>query len=490
VKNDGRVIGFRAKGIFDIGADGTNRGSGAGVSVVAALYTAGPLKHLKGAEVEIFNVVTNKSFACAERGYGKPAGARLYGVAMWRISQELGIPIFELWRRNVLRPEDYPYKTILGPHYDSGNFPLLLEKAERKYMEFLRKKEELKRQGKLAGVGVAAWVEPSGASVPWCIYHGVETARIAIYPEGGVKVWTSITDIGQGTESTYAQVVADILGVKMEDVVVIEGDSEITGTGPFSSRGATWGISAVVKAAKILRERMLKIAANVLNTSVDDLKVEDGIISSKTDSSKKISVYELARRVYFWPGTQFTIPEELLEKGETTLDVQVSWYSPLTARDPGAVYTTHVTGVDVALVEVDPTTGIAKVVDYYVAHDAGRLVNPMVVEGQLHGGMVMGIAQALYEELIYDNDGRLLNPGRADYMQPTAVEVPNIEIEHVETSSPFTELGTKGMGEGGPISAPQTVFIALEDALGVKLPGIPITPDMIVKVLAEKGLIG
>jgi carbon-monoxide dehydrogenase large subunit len=162
----------------------------------------------------------------------------------------------------------------------------------------------------------------------------------------------------------------------------------------------------------------------------------------------------------------------------------------LTARDPGAVYTTHVTGVDVALVEVDPTTGIAKVVDYYVAHDAGRLVNPMVVEGQLHGGMAMGIAQALYEELIYDNDGWLLNPGRADYMQPTAVEVPNIEIEHVVTPSPFTELGTKGMGEGGPISAPQTVFIALEDALGVKLPGIPITPDMIVKVLAEKGLIG
>jgi carbon-monoxide dehydrogenase large subunit len=322
------------------------------------------------------------------------------------------------------------------------------------------------------------------------VFVGVETARIAILPEGGVKLWTSITDIGQGTESTYAQVVADILGVKMEDVEVVEGDSDITGAGPFSSRGSVWGISAVVKTARILRERMLKIAANVLKTSVDDLRVEDGIISSKTDSSKRISVYELARRVYSWPGTQFTVPKELLEKGETTLDVQASWYSPLTAKDPGANYTTHVTGVDVALVEVDPTTGIAKVVDYYVVHDAGKLVNPMVVEGQLHGGIAMGIAQALYEELIYDNDGQLLNPGRADFLMPTAVEGPNIQVEHVETPSPFTELGTKGMGEGGPISAPQTVFIALEDALGVKLPGIPITPDMIVKVLAEKGLIG
>jgi carbon-monoxide dehydrogenase large subunit len=490
VKNDGRVIGYRAKGIFDAGVEGTNRGSGLGVSVVAALYTAGPLKHLKGAEIEIIDVVTNKSFTCAERGYGMPQAARLYGVAMHRISQELGIPIFELWRRNVLEPEDYPYKTILGPHYDSGNFPLLLEKAEGKYAEFLRKKEELKRQGKLAGVGVAAYVEPSGASVVWSSHPGVETARIAIYPEGGVKLWTSITDIGQGTESTYAQVVADILGVKMEDVEVVEGDSDITGAGPFSSRGSVWGISAVVKTARILRERMLKIAANVLKTSVDDLRVEDGIISSKTDSSKKISVYELARQVYSWPGTQFTVPKELLEKGETTLDVQASWYSPLTAKDLEATYTAHATGVSVALVEVDPTTGIAKVVDYYVVHDAGKLVNPMVVEGQLHGGIAMGIAQALYEELIYDNDGQLLNPGRADYLMPTAVEVPNIQVEHVETPSPFTELGTKGAGEAGIISASQTVFIALEDALGAKLPGIPVRPDMIVKVLAEKGLIG
>jgi len=490
VKNDGTIIGYKAKLIVDVGVEGTNRGSGCGCGIVGALYSAGPLRYLKGAEVEVFNVVTNKSFFCAYRGYGKDFGARFYGRAFYFVSRELKIPVEEVIKKNVLQPEDYPFKTIIGPHYDSANFPELLNKALKKYSEYKEKKKELISKGKLAGIGITAWVEPSGAAVPWCIYYGIEGGtKISVLPEGGVKVYTDITDIGQGTESTYAQVVAGILGVKMNEIRVIEGDSEITGAGPWSSRGATYGVSALVKASKILKERILKTVANMWKVNPEDLEIKESEVYKKDDPSKRISIYDVARAVYFWPGARFVMPQDLLEKGETTLEVQVSWFSPLTAKDPGAVYTTHVTGVDVALIEIDPDTGIAKVLDYYIAHDAGKLINPAIVEAQLHGGIAQGIGAALYEELIYNEEGQLLNPTYMDYLMPTAAEIPNITVDHVETPSPFTELGTKGMGEGGPISAPSAIIGAIEDALsqyGIVIEEAPVTPDKLLKLLKAK----
>ncbi|MEM0079417.1 MAG: xanthine dehydrogenase family protein molybdopterin-binding subunit [Nitrososphaerota archaeon] len=489
VKTDGRIIGYRARLFVDVGVEGTNRGSGCGCGLVGALYSAGPLKHLKGAEIEVFNIVTNKSFFCAYRGYGKDFGARFYGRAFYFVSRELKIPVEEVIRRNVLQPEDYPYKTILGPHYDSANFPALLDKAMKKYSEFLEKKKKLISEGKLAGVGITAWVEPSGAAVPYCIYYGIETARIAVYPEGNVKVYTSITDIGQGSESTFAQVAAEVLGVNMDEIVVIEGDSDITGAGPWSSRGATYGISALVKAARILKERILKTVANIWNVKPEELEIRNSEVYMKSDPSKRISIYEVARQVYFWPGARFVMPPDLLEKGETTLDVTISWFSPLTAKDPFAVYTTHVTGVDVALISIDPHTYTINVVDYYMVHDCGKIINPAIVEAQLYGGIAQGIGAALYEELIYDENGQLLNPTYMDYLIPTAVEIPSIQIDHVESPSPFTELGTKGMGEGGPISAPSAIIGAIEDALadyGIVITEAPVTPSMLLKLIKEK----
>jgi carbon-monoxide dehydrogenase large subunit len=490
VKKDGTIIGYKAKLIVDVGVEGTNRGSGCGCGIVGALYSVGPLKYLEGAEVEVFNVVTNKSFFCAYRGYGKDFGARFTGRAFYYVSRELGIPVEEVIRRNVLQPGDYPFKTILGPHYDSANFPELLKKALNKYSEYNKKKKDIIVKGKLAGVGITAWVEPSGAAVPWCIYYGIEGgARISILPEGGVKIYTDITDIGQGSESTYAQVVADILGVKMDEIRVIEGDSDITGAGPWSSRGATYGISGLVKAARILRERVLKTVANMWGVSPDELDIEESVVYKKDEPSKRISIYDVARNIYFWPGARFVMPQDLLEKGETVFDVQVSWFSPITARDPGAVYTTHVTGVDVALVEIDPETGVSRVVEYYTAHDCGKLINPSVVEAQLHGGVAQGIGGSLYEELVYDENGQLLNPTYMDYLIPTATEVPNIIVDHIESPSPFTEIGSKGMGEGGPISAQSAIMGAIEDALSqynIIIEEAPVTPDKLIKLIKGK----
>ncbi|MGC8696227.1 MAG: xanthine dehydrogenase family protein molybdopterin-binding subunit [Conexivisphaera sp.] len=487
VKNDGTILGFRTKLLGDSGVEGTNRGSGAGYILVGALYAPGPFKVI-GGEVEVYTVVTNKSFTCAYRGYGKDVGSRFFGVAVYAVSRELGIPVHEILQKNLLRPEDYPYKTIFGPHHDSANFPELMRKAMVKYHEFEERKKELISQGKLAGVGITAWVEPSGAAVPYCVYAGVENCRVAIYPEGGINVYTNDTDIGQGTESTIAQVIAEVLGVKMEDIRVVEGDSDITGAGPWSSRGATWSVSCLVKAAKLLRERILKIAANVLQAKAEELDIAEGVVYRKDDPSKSISVRDLARRVYFWPGARLTVPQDLLEKSEATLDVQVTWFSPLTTKDPGATYTTHVTGVDVALVEIDPATGIAKVLDYHTVHDAGVMINPSVVEGQLHGGLAQGIGKSLYEELIYDENGQLLNPTYMDYLIPTAAEIPAITVEHVVSPSPFTELGTKGMGEGGPVSAPSAVLGAINDALlpyKIFVEEIPVRPDKLLTLLKK-----
>lgn len=486
VKNDGTIIGYKAKLIVDLGVEGTNRAGGAIAPLVGASNSAGPLKHLKGAQVEVFTVVTNKAFYTPYRGMGREMSIRFYGRAFYAVSRELKIPVEKIIERNVLRKEDYPFRTILGSYYDSGDFQLLLDKAIKKYVELQGKKRELISKGKLAGVGITPWVEPAGASV-WGIYGaGIETARVSISLEGKVTVYTSITDIGQGTESTMAQIVADILGVKIDDIVVVEGDSEIMGGGAWADRGSVYGASAVAKASKILRERVLKTVAHVWDAKPEDLDIKDSEVYKKDEPSKRISIYEVAKRVYYWPGAKFVMPQDLLEKGETTLDVAVSWFSPLTAKHHGAVYTTHATGIDVALVEIDPETCFVKVVDYYVVHDVGTIINPAVVEGQLIGGIAQGIGEALYEELVYDENGQLLNPTYGTYYVPTSTQMPNIEIDHIENPSPYTELGTKGVGEGGIISAPATIMAAIEDALsqyGVVIEDIPITPDRLRRLL-------
>ena len=483
VKNDGTILGYRAKITMDIGVDGTNRGVGAGYVVEAALISAGPFK-VKAAEVEIMNVVTNKSFTCAERGLGKPVATSFLGNAMFNISKELGIPILDLLERNLIKPEEHPYRQLFGEVIEHTDFNLLLSKAREVYRELEAKKAEIERAGKKAGIGVVAWMEPSGSAIPYSKYYGIEVARVAICPTGGVKVYTNITDIGQGTESTLAQMVADILGVDMDEVEVVEGDSDITGGGPWSARGAVYGASAVAKAAKILRERLLKVGAELLKEEEVDLL--DGHVVSKKDSSKRISIYDIVNTVYFWPGAHFVLDKEMVERGEFIFDVQVSWFSPLTAENPTSINAAHGVGIDLALVEVDPKTGIIKVLDYYTVHDTGRMINPAVVEAQLHGGIVHGMARALYEELVYDENGQLLNPNYVDYLMPTALEIPKINVIHYEIPSKFTELGTKGIGEGGVTSSPATVSFAVKDALGVAIEEAPIKPEKVLEILKAK----
>ena len=394
--------------------------------------------------------------------------------------------MFDILEKNLIRPDEHPYQQIFGEVMEHTDFNLLLNRSKEIYRELEAKKAEIEKAGKKAGIGVVAWVEPSGSAIPYCKYYGIEVARVVVYPTRGIRVYTNITDIGQGTESTFAQIVADILGVGINEVEVVEGDSDITGGGPWSARGVVYGASAVAKAAKILRERLLKVAAKLWKEKEEDLDIADGYVFSRKDSSKEMSIYDVVNTVYFWPGAHFVLDKEMVEKGEYIFDVQVPWFSPLTAENPTSINAAHGVGIDLALVEIDPRTGMIKVVDYYTVHDTGRMINPAVVEAQLHGGIVHGIGRALYEELVYDENGQLLNPTYMDYLMPTALEVPKINIIHYEIPSQFTELGTKGIGEGGVTSSPATVAFAVKDALGVVIEEAPIRPEKVIEILREK----
>jgi len=485
VKNDGRVLGLKAKLLLDFGIEGTNRGSGAPCIVPASLSTPNAYK-LKAIEIDAYGVVTNKSFYCAYRGYGKDKGVKMMERLMNRISIELGIPPEEVRFRNFIHKDEFPYKQITGYIYDSGDYHRVLQQALEKIdiTYWRRRKEELKEEGKLIGIGIAFAVEPAGAAIPQSIYSGYEAARVRITPDGTVEVYTGMIEIGQGVKVAIAKAASEALGAKLSDVKVFAESSDYLGSGSYSSRGAIYGVGAVVKASKILRDRITRIVAHIWDARPEDVEVENSLIWLKPDPSKKMHLRELTMKLYHFPGQHRILNEQLIKEGVIPLDTTVSWFSPITAQDPTATYTTVSCSADVAVVEIDPETGAVKILRYVSVHDCGRVIDHEIVEGQVVGGVSQGIGAALYEELVYDEAGNLITSSFADYLIPSAVEMPNVELYHIETPSPFTELGSKGMAEGPAYSSTVAVVNAVEDALsvfGTYVDYIPLKPERIFK---------
>ncbi|MBC7342846.1 MAG: xanthine dehydrogenase family protein molybdopterin-binding subunit [Clostridia bacterium] len=486
---NGKILGIKADLVGNIGCDGTVRAAGAGKILVAGAYLPGPYK-VPAYEVRVRGVVTNKGPYGAYRGYGKDIANFPMERMMQVMSQKLGIPPEELRRRNFIRPEEFPYKQISGPLYDSGNFEACLDKALEliDYANVRNKQQELRRQGKYLGIGLAFTLEPSGGAVPNCIFNGYEPARVRLVPEGGVQVHTGLQNIGQGIETTLAQVVADELNLDLDDVKVIFGDTDAMpyGLGVWSSRGATYGVSAVKEAARKLREKILAVAANMLQVAVEDLEIDYKSVCSKT-SDKRISFRELGNAVHLWPGPYGLVPKE----HEAGLEASVVWTSSVVSWTPDelgriVLYTTHPSSCLAVVVEVDIETGQIKLLDAAVAHDCGTVINPTIVEGQIQGGTAQGIGGALMEELKYDSNGQLLNVDMSTYLHPTAMEIPDLKIAHIESPSPFTPLGSKGMGEGPTIAPPAAIANAVEDALsefGVRVSELPLTPDRVFELI-------
>ena len=480
-KNDGTLLGVKATVTHDLGVESTNKGIAA-LSIFPACSAVTNMYHWKGMHIEGVGAVTNKSFYCAYRGYGKDKGIKFIEHALNQIARKLGMTPEAIRLKNYIQPDEFPYHQINSYVYDSGDYPGTLKKAlEMANVDEVRaKKEQYLKEGKYIGIGVISAIEPAGVAVPNCQMGGITQARVQITPDGTIEVHSDRTEIGQGSEASHAIIVSNILGCNRGDVLVKPVTSDYIGQGPLSSRGAVYPASAVAKAAKIIKKKVCQCAAAFLKVDEESLVLEGGMIFSPDNPNEKLTYKQLAEKAYFFPGPR-GLPPEILKNHDHLLDVTTTWYSP-TTPESGSSYTSFCTSADVAVVEVDIDTGATKIIKYAHVHDAGTIIDKQIVDGQIHGGIVQGIGEALYERLDYNDKGQLMTTSFSTYLIPTAVEAPDIEVAHLETPSPFTETGSKGMGEAPIIGSKAVILAAIEDALtpfNIEVNESPATPERV-----------
>ncbi|HEX6779291.1 MAG TPA: molybdopterin cofactor-binding domain-containing protein, partial [Ktedonobacterales bacterium] len=444
--------------------------------------------------VEFTVAYTNKVPVSPYRGAGRPQGVFAMERLLDKAAREIGLDRAEIRRRNFVQPDEFPHDVGLifqdgGPTtYDSGNYPEVQARALKLvgWERFKKQQERYRAQGHYVGIGVANYVEGTGIGP----YEG---AHVRVDVRGHVYVSTAASTQGQGHYTTFAQIAASELGVPLEQVTVTTGDSTQFrwGSGTYASRALTVAGSAVALAARAVREKAAKLAADLLEVSPEDLEFENGMVSVKGAPGKSYSLAALSVASnpirYAYGEVPQLPPEPLPRKGpalasdkEPGLEA-IRYYSP-----PHAAFAS---GCHAAIVEVDPATGMVKILKYAVVHDCGTVVNPMVVEGQVFGGVAQGVGGALYEKLHYDEDGQLRSGTYMDFLIPYATEVPHIEVDHVETPSPLNPLGVKGAGEAGAIPAPSALVSAIEDALaplGIFITESPVSPNMLRERIAEQ----
>ncbi|MCX4515100.1 xanthine dehydrogenase family protein molybdopterin-binding subunit [Streptomyces sp. NBC_01619] len=416
-------------------------------------HLLGPYR-VPNVHIDVVGVLTNTAFATPYRGAGRPETVFAMERAMDRLSAELGIEPEELRTRNLVRPDEMPYATGLvdrsgSPQsYDSGDFPELLRRAVAKAdVEGVRARQrEGARDGKHVGIGFAMYIEATGLG-PF------ETARIDVAPSGRVRLAIGAPSQGQGHRTSMAQIAADAIGVPFDVIDVAGGDTEATpfGVGTIASRALVNAGNATHRAGRLVREKIVEAAARRLGVAAGGLDLNDGIVRAKEPGGPSISLAELAGKAPL-PG----IAEPTDGRHGTEISETVHF------RPPGFAVAS---GAHAAVVEVDEHTGQIEILHYVVVHDAGNIVNPMIAEGQVTGGIAQGIGGALYEEMIYGPDGQPRTGTYMDYLVPTSSEIPDLDMDEIFTPSPMNDLGVKGLGEGGAI-APQAVLAgAVEDAL-------------------------
>ncbi len=421
---------------------------------------------------------TNKSPTAPYRGVSRPQIVMVMERLMDKAAARLGIDRLEVRRRNLIRFEDFPYTGPNALTYELGSYAESLDVCDREIGRAGWRKRSTGGADVdgawLYGIGVACFSERSAYGTPtmgarkMAMTPGYDVSHIKMDPSGHVTVTTGTCGHGQGHETTFAQVVADQLGIDPSTVHLRQGDTDLTsyGWGTFASRSLVIGGMAARNAAGVLAENLKKVAAEVLEADARDIRLEGG---NATIDSVSVPISELAARVHFRAHEFSEQPEQLLEaRGES---------------DPDGCFSnaTHA-----ALVRIDKNTGEAHVVDYLVVEDCGVVVNPLIVDGQVRGGVAQGIAAALYEHLEYDPDGQPMSATLMDYLIPTACEIPPITIHHLETPNAANALGAKGMGEGGTIGAPSAVLAAVNDALtftGRQFDHLPVLPPEIVRAL-------
>jgi aerobic carbon-monoxide dehydrogenase large subunit len=471
--NDGRVVGLKNFFLYDTGAYSTSLV----VPWITLATIPGPYK-IPNLQLEFKAVYTNKVTAMVVRGAGRPQAVYVMETLMDRIARELNMDPAEVRRRNFIQKDEYPYSVGIlyrdnNPlEYDSGNYPACLEEALKiiGYDDFRKLQVAERKRGVRVGVGIAAYVEGTG-------FGPYEGGSVKVGTDGKIYVFTGAASQGQGQETALGQICADFLGVDFKNVDVVTGDSAAIpyGVGTFASRVMVTAGNAIAQASEQLRQKAIQLAANKLECRSEDLDLVNGEIFVKGTPEKRIALrvlaHEAANRV-----SGFMVDRSIEPGLEATV-----YYSPRRS--------THSNGVHVAVVKVDEETGQVEVQRYAVAHDCGTVINPMLVDGQIHGGVAHGIGNALYEEVIHDESGQILNGSYMDYYLPGAMEVPRMDVAHIETPTPLNPLGCKGAGEGGTIPAPTAVSLAIEDALSdlkVHVNRIPVSPEALANLIAQQ----
>jgi carbon-monoxide dehydrogenase large subunit len=467
---DGRILGVHDVFLFDTGAYDPY---GLTIPINSQCTLLGPYD-IPHYESEFSAVFTNKTIVTPVRGAGRQHGVFVSERLLDLAARELGIDRVEIRKRNLLRPDQFPHNHEImfqdsAPLvYDSGDYlPTLMQATELiGYDTFVRDEQpRLRAEGKHVGIAVACYVEGTGIGP----YEG---ARVTVEPSGTVRCATGVGTQGQGHFTVFAQLVADALGVKVTDVKVVTGDTREFhwGTGTFASRGAVVAGSACHAAAMSVREKILDLASSLLSVPKDTLELAQGRVQVKTSPQTGISLGDLAAKANPLRGAVRPGTEPGLES--------TAYFGP----DRGST----ASGVHAMILEVDAETATVQILRYLVAHDCGVIINPLLVEGQIHGGVAHGIGNAFYEQLMYDDQGQLLNASFMDYLLPTATDVPVIETAHRETPSPFNPMGLKGVGEAGCIPTGALFAQAIEDALsdfGVEITEIPLSPNRLFELI-------
>ena len=479
--DEGRILALDVKFWHD---NGSYTPYGIIVPIITSTQLLGPYKP-GSYRVEFWSMYTNTVLVTPYRGAGRPQGCFAMERTMDAIAAQLGIDRAEVRSRNFILPQEMPYDHGLmfqdgrPLKYDSGDFPASLAKLKALvgWDDFAAYREQAAAEGRRVGLGIGCYVEGTGVGP----YEG---GHIQVETNGRVNVATGLTTQGQGHQTILAQIVADELGVPLDDVHVTTGDTRrmAYAVGTFASRGAVMSGNAVALAARVVRAKALRIAAEALEVSADDLDIADGIISVKGAPDTRIALStvavlsnplryafdESAKAATQFAGTFDPDKPPIADDEEPGLEGQ-DFYSPTQA--------TFANGMHAAIVETDPVTAEITILRYCVIHDCGMMVNPMIVEGQVHGGVAQGVGGALYERMFYDESGQLMNASFMDFLIPYASEVPHVETDHLETPSPLNPLGIKGAGEAGTIPVTAVIASAIEDAEGFPIRSMPINPS-------------
>jgi carbon-monoxide dehydrogenase large subunit len=427
--------------------------------------------------VEVDSVFTNTAPVDAYRGAGRPEATFLVERIVELAARELGRDPAELRRQNMIQPEDFPYQTPVALEYDTGDFEASLDRALElaDYAGFAGRKASALEAGKLRGIGFSCYIEACGlapSQVAGSLGAGVglwESGEVRVNPTGSVTVLTGTHSHGQGHETTFAQLVASRLGISVDDVEVVHGDTGKMdfGMGTYGSRSLAVGGSALAKAADKVVEKGRIIAAHLLESSAEKIDFDDGKYRVR-ESNQSRTFQEVAFAAY--------VPHDYPEDLEPGLSEKAFY-------DPGNF--TFPAGTHICEVEIEPETGVVEIVNFTAVDDFGNIINPMIVEGQVHGGITQGIGQALMENCVYDEAGQLLTGSYMDYCMPRADDLPNFTVDVTVTPCTHNPVGAKGCGEAGAIGSPPAVINAITDAVGVSDISMPATPEKVWRAIQE-----